>query len=406
MRIDRFCQAASLLFCVSCYPAGVKCVSSDPSCSPALFLIRNALFANTMPLAPISLTASRVYGQGGSFTTGGANNPALNADSLNRPFRPFLVSGGLYVADQSNARVLFFAGTSTTATGVYGTAGSFTAAGNTGTTSTTFKSLPSANVPDVWADSNGIYVTDIWASRIMFFPGTSTTATRFYGQFDNPAYDASNNDGSNNPGTPTAQTLANAEAVATDASGVYIADTFNHRILFYPGTSLTATRVYGQGGSFTNGNPNQGGRSADSLHEPRGIWVDADGLYVAEVQNHRVLFYPGTSTTATRVYGQNGDFATAASGASATGLNSPWFVTTFGGKVYIADTLNNRILEFEGTSTTATRVWGQGGSFTTSAANPSGITADSLSQPNGIALDATGMYVADWGNHRVLFYPR
>lgn len=404
MSLRGFLPAFVFLSCIGCRPADVGCLTSDLTCNAAAFLLRLSSTPVTT-LGPISLTASRVYGQGGNFTTAGANNPSLNADSLWTPFRPFIASGGIYVADQTNARVLFFSGNSTTATSVYGTAGSFTVAGNTGTSSTSFITLPSANVPDVFVDANGVYITDIWANRIMFFPGTSTTATRFYGQFNNPTYDATNNDGANNPGTPTSQTLANAESAATDATGVYIADTYNHRILFYPGTSLTATRVYGQGGSFISGNANQGGRSADSLNEPRGIWVDSDGVYIAEVQNHRVLFYPGTSTTATRVYGQSG-FATAAPGASATQLNSPWFVTTFSGKVYIADTNNNRVLEFEGTSTTATRVWGQGGSFTTFAANPSGIKADSLNQPYGVAVDASGLYIADAGNNRVLFYPR
>ncbi|MBI3396265.1 MAG: hypothetical protein HY042_10560, partial [Spirochaetia bacterium] len=114
-------------------------------------------------------------------------------------------------------------------------------------------------------------------------------------------------------------------------------------------------------------------------------------------------FYPGTSTSAARVYGQSGDFSTNVSGASSTLLNGPWFVCTFAGSVYVADTANHRILEFVGTSTTATRVWGQNGDFTTASA---GVSATSLNQPMGIQVDVTGMYVADYLNNRVLFFPR
>jgi hypothetical protein len=66
----------------------------------------------------------------------------------------------------------------------------------------------------------------------------------------------------------------------------------NDRVLFYPAGSTTATRVYGQGGSFTSNTANNGGISANSLSAPEGIALDSSGnLYVAD-QNNRVLFYP------------------------------------------------------------------------------------------------------------------
>ncbi|HOW83526.1 MAG TPA: hypothetical protein PK573_13265, partial [Spirochaetota bacterium] len=70
----------------------------------------------------------------------------------------------------------------------------------------------------------------------------------------------------------------------------------------------TATRVYGQGGSFTSGTANNGGISADSLSRPGCVVADSDGVYVADINNHRVLYFEGSSTTATRVYGQGGSF--------------------------------------------------------------------------------------------------
>ncbi len=239
-------------------------------------------------------------------------------------------------------------------------------------------------------DGTGVYITDIYGSRVLYFPGTSTTATRIYGQNGNFTTTAT--------GT-TASTLTNPEGIALDATGVYIADALNNRVLFYPGTSTTATRVYGQNGNFTSNTVNNGGVSANSLSNPRGIHVDSDGVYIVDMDNNRVLFYPGTSTTATRVYGQNGNFTTANVATNANSLDNPWFVTTFAGNVFISDRANNRVLSYETTSTTATRVWGQI-DFISSTSN---LNATSFNSPYGMDIDLTGLYVADRDNHRVLF---
>lgn len=55
-----------------------------------------------------------------------------------------------------------------------------------------------------------------------------------------------------------------------------------------------AIRVYGQLGSFTTNDANKGGISADSLNRPTGVSVDSSGVYVAENQNFRALFFPGS----------------------------------------------------------------------------------------------------------------
>lgn len=115
--------------------------------------------------------------------------------------------------------------------------------------------------------------------------------------------------------------------------------------------SLTATRVYGQAGSFLTNTDNNGGISASSLSEPIGIASDHDGnLYVADYDNSRVLYYPAGSTTATQVYGQGGSFlANTANngGISASSLYDPWGVALDGsGNLYVVDYGNNRMLMF------------------------------------------------------------
>ncbi len=241
-------------------------------------------------------------------------------------------------------------------------------------------------------------------------PG-DTAADRVFGQAGNFATNLPNMGGAN----PSATSLSNPNAEALDSSGrLYVADFANQRVLEYdtPPTSQTATRVFGQAGSFTTNTANKGGISANSLYYPSGVALDGAGrLYVADQQNNRVLEYdsPLTSQTATRVFGQAGSFTTNTAnngGISANSLYGPAGLSVgTTGRLYVADWSNNRVLEYDTplTSQTATRVFGQAGSFTTNTANNGGVTASAFFNPSGLALDGAGnLYVADFLNSRIL----
>ena len=355
----------------------------------------------TQPGSLQPITAGIVYGQGGSLTSNTESNGGISANSLADPAGAVLDSNGnLYVGDTGTNRVLFYPRGSTTATRVYGQGGSFTTAGN----NQGGLSANSLNNPyTVALDSSGnLYVADLLNNRVLFYPAGSTTATRVYGQNGSFTTNIANNGGI------SANSLSVPYGVAVDSSGnLYVSDTGNNRVLFYPAGSTTATRVYGQGGSFTT---NNAAATANSLNGPHGLTVDSSGdLYVADELNNRVLFYPANSTTATRVYGQNGSFTSGIAnngGISANSLNQPFGVTLDGGgNVYVGDTFNNRVLFYPFGSTTATRVYGQSGSFTSNSANSGGVSADTLNDPEAISLDGSGnFYVPDYGNNRVLEY--
>jgi hypothetical protein len=73
--------------------------------------------------------------------------------------------------------------------------------------------------------------------------------------------------------------------------------------------------------------------------------------------------------------------------------------------LYVTDYNNNRLLFFLKGSITATRVYGQLGSFTTGTLNNGGVTANSISQIHSVHVDVYGnVYVVDTGNNRVLMY--
>ena len=88
------------------------------------------------------------------------------------------------------------------------------------------------------------------------------------------------------------------------------------------------------------------------------------------------------------------------------------------GNLYVADSGNNRVLEyntpFDSASgepgagdTSADFVYGQAGVFTTRSSNLNGASATTLSNPSAVALDGAGnIYIADAGNSRVLEFAR
>ena len=175
----------------------------------------------------------------------------------------------------------------------------------------------------------------------------------------------------------TASSLNRPFAVAVDSGGnLYVADQANHRVLEYdapfsgcasfPCVATGASHVFGQGGSFTSQSARMGGVSADSLYYPYGVAADAQGdLYVADSYDNRGIEYNAPLTTGGGTPGMPG-----ASG-----------------------------------DTTADVVFGQNGSFTSATPNNGGVSADSFYLPYGVAVDTSGnLYVSDLMNNRVLEY--
>tara|TARA_R110002072_G_scaffold45565_4_gene126786 strand:- start:90777 stop:92459 length:1683 start_codon:yes stop_codon:yes gene_type:complete len=216
------------------------------------------------------------------------------------------------------------------------------------------------------------------------------------------------------PSTPSTDTLTVPSDSFINSNGdTYICDLGSYRVLFYPAGSSTATRVYGQLGSFTTKERNKGGISADSLGTPQDVVEDASGrVYIVDFFNNRVLSYPpGGNTTADRVYGQLGSFTTNEKnkgGISARSLSNPTGIDiAVNGAVSICDNNNNRVLIYPHAvfSDIAFQVYGQLGSFTTNTVNKGGITKDSLGSPHTIITYSTGnIYISDTFNKRILGY--
>lgn len=140
-------------------------------------------------------------------------------------------------------------------------------------------------------------------------------------------------------------------AVSPTRGIFFVSDTNNHRVLRYADIFATP-EVFGQ--TATSGNtPNQGsGPTSATLNTPLGIFYDdtTDTLWVADSNNHRVLWYQGASTrigdggfNANGVVGQN-DFFSQSFGTTSTKLKNPSSVYVYDGRVWIVDQGNNRFL--------------------------------------------------------------
>ena len=255
--------------------------------------------------------------------------------------------------------------------------------------------------------------------------------------------------------------LCGPKGIAVDGAGnLYVADTIDNRVLEFTQPFLSgdthgqaAAMVFGQDGSTVTNACDDGtalgdvgGVGGDSLCDPGAITVDATGnLYVADSGANRVLEYntplnpssgePGAGDAlADTVFGQNNSFTTTTcndgaavgdvSGKGPDSLCGPSGMTAdASGNLYVSDTSNNRILEYNtplssgsgeigAGDTTADNVFGQSGSFTitdsndgTAGGDVAGLGPDSLFFPQALAVDTIGnLYAADAGNNRILEY--
>ncbi|HEY3325007.1 MAG TPA: PKD domain-containing protein [Planctomycetota bacterium] len=367
------------------------------------------------PRVPGDTVADRVLGQG-DFSTAGL----LDGISPRTLFLPFGVAvdktGRFWVSDISFARILSWPDATAFTNGQAADAVIGQADLNSAVLSATANDNTLNSPERIAFDSKGnLYVADTFNHRVLEFDApiaaAGAHASRVFGQLVFTTKVPNN-------GGVSASSLSFPQGVAVDsADRLYVADTLNHRVLIYdtPLTSSVATRVIGQP-DFTSNTANNAGLSASTLSAPNSVVIDAFGnLYVSDSGNNRVLEYDApvaSSAAARRVFGQNGSFTTGTAnngGISAATLGGPAdLALDRAGNLYISDSSNSRVLEFDApltTDTVADRVFGQGHSFISSTANNGGVGAGSFFFPLGVCVDAKGnLYVADIDVHRVLAF--
>ena len=160
--------------------------------------------------------------------------------------------------------------------------------------------------------------------------------------------------------------------MAVDGNGaLYVPDSYNNRILKYEdpfATDQVADEVWGQwefsGGTCNRGGPRRPTAETLCFHSQtnfplanrygNGVEIDADGnMWVADGGNNRVLRFPVDPTTGTiakaadLVLGQH-SFHGEGTGTDLEEMHAPSAVRMAGdGQLFVADTLNNRVLVFQ-----------------------------------------------------------
>ncbi|CAF1561475.1 unnamed protein product, partial [Adineta ricciae] len=168
--------------------------------------------------------------------------------------------------------------------------------------------------------------------------------------------------------------------VAIDRNGtVYVLDSYNGRVqCFVPGSTAATTVVSGDYGTGWN-----------QFHGMDAMSVDANGsIYIVDSYNNRVMRWSPGATNGTLVAGGYG------SGRNANQLNRPsgLFMTHNSSSIWIADTINSRIVRWD-SSATGTVVCGSYGSGASQFYYPLDLFIDTS--------DSNTLYVADTYNHRI-----
>ncbi len=369
--------------------------------------------------ATTSPTLALVIGQADGATVnnwnyradGSATAPATTSLSVLRPRGITVAGGNLIVAEADSHRVRVFDQNSGLAIGRVGQPNDQSATVNSGGISAASLSAPAG----ISGDDKTLLVADGGNHRVLGFsqPSLLPMASPPLADLALGQPTAVSN-GFNQSTTAQGGVVQSPRGVARYGNLLYVADSDHHRVLALPSDSPggTPTVVYGQpDGALAL--PNSGAAaSASTLQSPKGVYVDSTRVIIADSGNHRVLVFDraSSSTTAELVLGQTGFSGSAANaGASATAatLRNPEGVYFDGTHLYVADTGNHRVLEWNSFPTSngqaADAVIGQT-TFTDNQPNQGldGPSASTLLFPIGLRVIASALYVADSGNNRVL----
>ena len=289
---------------------------------------------------------------------------------------------------------------------------------------------------DVAFGGNELYVADANNNRVLSFANSSFqvsgTASRVIGQLDFPFSAVNLIEGHE---FNFAFASGYYGAVALDSSVVparlYVADTFNHRILGF--SNFAALRngdfpdlVIGQPDfkrnqvNYPTNDPNK--PNSASLYLPTGLAVDGVGnLYVADSGNSRVLRFPApyagakAGAAADLVIGQS-NFTSVVTDNSPRNLRKPVSIALTSdaanpgvpnkGYLLVADSSQNRVMFFPkpfSTGMSAEKVLGQA-SFVDSN---TGRDLARFNSPRGVAVDQFDrVLVVDAGNNRISCFDR
>ncbi|CAF1642637.1 unnamed protein product, partial [Rotaria sordida] len=169
---------------------------------------------------------------------------------------------------------------------------------------------------------------------------------------------------------------------------VYMSESDRHRVLKWSPRTNTTIIVAGK--------TDDRGSSSEQLSDPEAIYIDQTSgtLYVADSRNNRVQKWTKDSREGVTVAGSKTD----SPGTDDGSLDDPGgvWVDEETNIVYVADTLNNRVVRWLPDSSKGDTIAGGFGS---------GNATNQFNTPNDLTFDSEGnLYVCDNWNHRVQMF--
>ena len=167
-------------------------------------------------------------------------------------------------------------------------------------------------------------------------------------------------------------------------NGIYVADRDNSRVMYFP--------VGVRNGTIVAGN-NTAGVTPTQLNKPRSVYFDSisNSITIANEDARNVVRWSIGASNWTLVAGGPGGVG----GTASNRFNFPSDVILDPmNNLYVADGSNHRVQFFVSGEMNGSTIAG----FT----SVNGNNASLLSFPSGVALDSQlNLYVSDWNNHRV-----
>ncbi|MDR3417987.1 MAG: NHL repeat-containing protein [Nevskia sp.] len=407
--------------------------------------------SNTCPNLP---QATTVIGQQ-NFSTATSNTGGISASTVSGPSGSVAVGGSfLYVADTFNNRILGFSPvpTGAAAGGAQFVLGQSSATG--AIASTGAGGLANPGKVSVSDTGTVLVVADSGNNRVLIWttlPASNGAAANVVlGQPD------FNSNLPNQNLTPSAATLSNPTAAMIANGHLVVVDKGNNRVLIWnavptandtpadvelgqAATSTTQGNCTGNSGyCFTSNTPNIDQFNAVTnqytlaMNQPTDVWTDGRRLAISDTTNNRVLYwgvFPNTQNQLpTNLFGQTQfgqGFGSPGSGQSK--FTAPSGIGSDNANLYVADTGNNRVLQFSLTALVsngpnAIGVFGQQDYSHNTANDPdqnnevgdqrnnpatNGIVNGTLDGPTGVFALPGGanVYITDSVNNRILVIP-
>ena len=204
---------------------------------------------------------------------------------------------------------------------------------------------------------------------------------------------------------------------ATSGNMVLVADSGNHRVLIWnrwPTMSGTSADVALGQTDLASCLPNQGAGLplASSLSAPQDVWSDQNRMAVADTGNRRVLIWLNlpviTGQAADLAIGQADLLSGGSQTTSATSLNGPVSVVFDNNTLFVADSVDHRVLAFNPFPTvsgaSASYALGQHLSTDNLCNQGNVVAAFTLCMPTGVSIVEGDLAVTDSNNNRVLVF--